>query len=173
MMDLIILSPADGLEVVHQNGVHDEPSNYGEDCVVSNDVDSSATETSETVSPNGNVEENFNQSDSAAPGNSSIAEIEGSNSNMDSKNMTIALEEVKITDQTEQPRAPKGLVKNKNAKAPSSSGVHASLTKRSKNGKDKQPSSAVSNVTLALDSRPRQSIKGRPFNDRQSEMAKV
>lgn len=80
---------------------------------------------------------------------------------------------MKITDQTEQSRAPKGLVKNKNAKAPSSSGVHASLTKRSKNGKDKQPSSAVSNVTLALDSRPRQSIKGRPFNDRQSEMAKV
>lgn len=91
MMDLIILSPADGLEVVHQNGVHDEPSNSGEDGVVSNDVDSSATETSETVSPNGNVEENFNQSDSAAPGNSSIAEIDGSNNNMDSKNMTIAM----------------------------------------------------------------------------------
>lgn len=80
---------------------------------------------------------------------------------------------MKITDQTEQSRARKGPVKNKNAKAHSSSGVHASLLKRSKNGKDKQASSAVSNGTSALESRPIQSIKSTSFNDRQSQLSKV
>ncbi|KAJ1404868.1 TPX2, C-terminal [Sesbania bispinosa] len=173
MEDPINLSPADGLGVVNQNGVHDEPSNSGEDGVVSNNLDPSVTE---TVTPNGNFE-NFNQSDSTATGNSSMVEMEGSNDSIESNNMTTSKEEeVKPTDQTEQSRAQKGPVKNKNAKAPSSSssGVHASLVKRSKNVKDRQASTAVSNGTSALDSRPRQSIikSSRSFNDRQSQFSK-
>lgn len=80
---------------------------------------------------------------------------------------------MKISDQTKQSRAPKGLVKNKNAKAPSSSGVHASLVNKSQIGKDKEASSSVSNGSSALDSLPRQSIKGsRSFNDRQAQLSK-
>lgn len=86
MMDPINLSPADGPEVVHQNGVHYVPSNSGEEGAVSNDLDPSVAE---TVAPNGNFE-NFNQSDSTAIGNSSMAEIEGSNENVDGNNMTIS-----------------------------------------------------------------------------------
>jgi len=79
---------------------------------------------------------------------------------------------MKISDQTKQSRAPKGFVKNKNAKAPSSSGVHAGLVNKSKIRKDKETPSSVSNGTLALDSRPKQSIKSsRSFNDRQTEFS--
>lgn len=80
---------------------------------------------------------------------------------------------MKKTVQTEQSRAQKGSVKNKNAKVASSSGVHANLVKNSKNAKDKPASSAVSNGTSALESRPKQSIKSRSFNDRQSQASKV
>ncbi|KAG4382619.1 hypothetical protein AAZX31_14G113000 [Glycine max] len=172
-MDPINILPADGVEVVHQNGVHDEPSNSGEDGGVSYDLDPSVPETAATVAPNGNFD-NFHQSDSAASDNSLVAEIKESNVNIDGTNMTIPKEEeVKISDQTKQSRAPKGLVKNKNAKAPSSSGVHASLVNKSQIGKDKEASSSVSNGSSALDSLPRQSIKGsRSFNDRQTQLSK-
>ncbi|TKY58142.1 WAVE-DAMPENED 2 [Spatholobus suberectus] len=171
-MDPINLLPADGVEVVHQNGVHDEPSNSGEDGGISYDLDPSVTETAETVAPNGNFD-NFHQSDSAANDNSFVAEIKESNDNIDGNNMTIPKEEeVKISDKTKQSRAPKGLVKNKNAKAPSCIGVHASLMNKSKIGKDKEASSTVSNGTSASDSRPRQPIKSRSFNDRQTQLSK-
>lgn len=87
MMDLSNVSPADGLEVVPQNGVHEQPSTPGEDGIVSNDLDSIVTETIETVAANGNFE-NFNQSDGTATENSSVAETKGSNDNIDDNNVT-------------------------------------------------------------------------------------
>ena len=73
-MDPSNLSPADGLEAVHQNGV-------------SNDVDPSVAEITETAAPNGNVE-NFNQLDSAATDNLSVAVVrEGSNDSRDGNNV--------------------------------------------------------------------------------------
>ncbi|XP_061376409.1 protein WVD2-like 5 [Gastrolobium bilobum] len=172
MMDPINVSPAEWLEVVHQNGVHDEPSNSGEVRVVSNDLDPGVTETTESVAPSGNSD-NFNRSDSVATDNTSVAEIKGSNDNMDGNNMTISKdEEGKITDQTGKLRAQTVPVKNKNAKAPSSTGVRASLMKRSKNGKDKEALSAVSNGTKALDSHPKQSIKSRSLSERQTQLSK-
>ncbi|XP_017408104.1 protein WVD2-like 5 isoform X2 [Vigna angularis] len=172
-MDPSNLLPADGVEVVHQNGVHDEPSNSGEDGGAPYDLDPSVTETAETVASNGNFDD-FHQSDSAAIDNSFVAEIKESNDIVDGNNVIITKEEdSKISDQTKQSRATKGLVKNKNAKAPSSSGVHASLVNKSKIGKDKEASSSVSNGTLALDSRPKQSIKSsKLFNDRQTQLSK-
>ncbi|RDY14609.1 Protein WVD2-like 5 [Mucuna pruriens] len=170
-MDPIILLPADGVEAVHQNGAHDEPSNSGEDGGVSYDLDPSVTEIAETVAPNGNFD-NFHQSDSAATDDSFVAEIKESNDNIDGNDMTIPKgEDLKISDQTKQSKAQKGLVKNKNAKAPSSSGVRASLVNKSKTGKDKEASS-VSNGTLASDTHPRQSTKSRSFNDRQTQLSK-
>ncbi|KAK7311066.1 hypothetical protein RJT34_08958 [Clitoria ternatea] len=170
MMDPIDLAPADGVEVVHQNGVHDEPSNSGEDSGVLNDLDLSVTVTAETVTTNGNSEI-FYQQDSVATDNSSAVEIKESNEKTDGKSVTVPKgEEVKITDQTKQSRAQKVPVKNKNVKVPSSS---ASLVNRSKIGKDKEPSLSVSNGTSTLDSRPRPSIKSsRSFNDRQTQLSK-
>ncbi|CAJ2675000.1 unnamed protein product [Trifolium pratense] len=169
-MDPINPLPADGLDVVHQNGVRDEPSNSGENGVVSNDLD---PHVAETIVLNGNLE-SFNQLESTATENPPVGEIEGSNDNVDGNNITSPKEkEVKITVQKEQSRAQKGPVKSKNAKVASSSGVHATLVKNSKTGKDKQASSAVSNGTSALDSRPRQQpLKTKSFNDRQSQLSK-
>ncbi|XP_020230306.1 protein WVD2-like 5 isoform X2 [Cajanus cajan] len=171
-MDPINLLPADdGVEVVHQNGVHDEPSNSGGDGCVSYDLDSSVAETEETVALNG-IFDNFHQFESAATDNSLVSEIEESNDIIDGNNTTNPKEEeVKITDQNKQSRAQKGLFKNKNAKATSSGGVRASLANKSKTGKDKEASS-VSNGTSASDSHPRQSIKSRSFNDRQTQLSK-
>ncbi|WJX16282.1 hypothetical protein P8452_06332 [Trifolium repens] len=165
--------PADGLDVVHQNGVRDEPSNSGEDGVVSNDLDPRVTEAMETIGLNGNLE-SFNQLESSATEKLPVGEIEGSNDNVDGNNIIIPkAKEVKITIQKEQSKGQKGPVKNKNAKAASSSGVHATLVKNSKIGKDKLASSAVSNGTSALDSRPRQQpLKTKSFNDRQSQLSK-
>ncbi|XP_045822318.1 protein WVD2-like 5 isoform X2 [Trifolium pratense] len=170
MMDPINPLPADGLDVVHQNGVRDEPSNSGENGVVSNDLD---PHVAETIVLNGNLE-SFNQLESTATENPPVGEIEGSNDNVDGNNITSPKEkEVKITVQKEQSRAQKGPVKSKNAKVASSSGVHATLVKNSKTGKDKQASSAVSNGTSAFDSRPRQQpLKTKSFNDRQSQLSK-
>lgn len=82
-------SPADGLEALHQNGVHEELSNSAKDGVVSN-VDPIVTEIIEIVAPNGNFE-NFNQSDSTASDNLSMAEIkEGSNDKKGGNYVTIS-----------------------------------------------------------------------------------
>ncbi|KAK7384711.1 hypothetical protein VNO78_30412 [Psophocarpus tetragonolobus] len=171
-MDPINLVPSDGIEVLHQNGVRDEPSNSGEDGGLSYDVDPSITETAATVAPNGDFD-NFHQSDSAATHNSFVAEIKESIDNIDDNNMTIPKEEdLKISDQKTQSRAQKTVVKNKNTKDPSSGGVNASLLNKSKTGKDKE-SPSISNGTSALDSRPRQSIKSRSFNDQLTQLSKL
>ncbi|TKY74731.1 WAVE-DAMPENED 2 [Spatholobus suberectus] len=171
MMDPSNLLPADGLEDVHQNGVREELSN-GKDGVASN-VDPGVTKIIETAAPNGNFE-NFNQTDSTATDYSSKAEIkEGSNDNVDGNNVTISKEEeVEIIDQMEQLKATKGPVKNKNAKPPSPRGVHASSVKKSKDGKDEEAASAVSNGTFTLDAHPRQPIKNRSLSDKQAWLSK-
>ncbi|OIW14391.1 hypothetical protein TanjilG_15746 [Lupinus angustifolius] len=160
MMDTSTLSPVvDGLEVVHRNSVHQDPSNSGEDSVVLNDLDINVIESTEIVASNANFETR----------NSSVAVIEVSDSN----NVNLSKEEeVKITNQTGQLKASKGPIKNKSAKTTTSSVVHASLVKRNKNAKDKETSSAVSIGTSALDSHTRQPIKNKSFNGRQTQLVK-
>nr|AMK47957.1 putative tpx2 family protein [Lupinus angustifolius] len=159
-MDTSTLSPVvDGLEVVHRNSVHQDPSNSGEDSVVLNDLDINVIESTEIVASNANFETR----------NSSVAVIEVSDSN----NVNLSKEEeVKITNQTGQLKASKGPIKNKSAKTTTSSVVHASLVKRNKNAKDKETSSAVSIGTSALDSHTRQPIKNKSFNGRQTQLVK-
>lgn len=80
---------------------------------------------------------------------------------------------MEIVDETEQARGPKGPAKNKNAKPPGPRGVHVSSLKKSKDGKEKEAASAVSNGTLAVDSHKRQPIKNKSFNDKQTRLSKV
>ncbi|CAL0319156.1 unnamed protein product [Lupinus luteus] len=169
MMDPSILSPADGLEAIHQNGVREESSNSGND-VVSNSVDPSVNGIAETVALNGNLE-NFDQSDSTVSSNSSMAAIkEGSIDTVDGNNAAISKEdEVKIMDQTVQSRAQKGHVKNKTLKLPSPRGTSSSLVKKSKDGKGEEAPPAVPNGTSALGSNPRQPTKNKSFNDKQTQ----
>ncbi|KAG5034221.1 hypothetical protein JHK87_009131 [Glycine soja] len=168
MMDPSNLLPADGLEEVHQNGVHDELSNSGKDDIASN-VDPGVIKIIETAATNGNFE-NFIQYDSTATDYSSK---EGSNDNIDVNNVTISKEEeAKIIDRTGQLKVGKGPAKNKNAKPPSPRGSHVSSVKKNKDGKDEEVASAVSNGTFALDSHPRQPIKNRSLSDKQARLSK-
>lgn len=80
---------------------------------------------------------------------------------------------MEIIDETEQSRLRKGPVKNKNAKSPSPRGVHTSSVKKNKDGKDEEAASSVSNGTFTLDSHPRQLIKNRSLNDKQTRLSKV
>ncbi|KAK7311877.1 hypothetical protein RJT34_10320 [Clitoria ternatea] len=171
-MDPSYLFPADGLEAVHQNGIHEELSNSGKVGVVSN-VDPSFTETTETASPNGNFD-NLSQSDSSATDNSSKAETkEGSIDKVDGNNVVISKkEEVEIIDQPKQLKLQKGPVKNKNAKTPTLNSVHTSSVKKSKDGKDQEATSAVTNGTTALDSHSRHPTKNRSFSDKQTQLSK-
>ena len=90
MMDPSNPSPADGLEVVYQNGVYEEPSYAGMDSVFPNDVDPSVAKISETASPNGNGE-NAVQLDKFATDDSSLQETkEESNDIVESNNVTIS-----------------------------------------------------------------------------------
>lgn len=89
-MDPSNFSPADGLEAFHQNGVHAEPSNSAKDGFVSNDVDPSLAEITETVTSNGNFENNV-PLDNTATNNLSVAEIkEESNGSTASNNVSIS-----------------------------------------------------------------------------------
>lgn len=76
-------------------------------------------------------------------------------------------------DKIEQSKTRKGPVKNKNAKLPSPKGVHTSSVKKSKDGKDGEAASSVSNGISALDSHPKQPVKNRSFNDKQTRLSKV
>ncbi|KAK7410265.1 hypothetical protein VNO78_00907 [Psophocarpus tetragonolobus] len=170
MMDPSTLLSADGLEV-HQNGIH-ELSNSGRDVIASN-VDPGVTKIIETVAPNGNFS-NFIQYDRTSIDYTSKAEIqEGSNDNIDVNNVTISKEvEGEIIGQTEQLKAGKGPVKNKNAKPPSPRVGHASLVKKNQDGKDEEVASAVSNGTFASDSHPRQTVKNRSLSDKPVRLSK-
>lgn len=87
MMDPSNASLADGLEGVHQNGVHEELSNSAKDGVVLN-VDPVVAEIVENVDPNGNYE-NFDQSDSVGNDNLSMEEMkEGTNDNIEGNDVT-------------------------------------------------------------------------------------
>ncbi|KAL3023387.1 hypothetical protein AAZX31_04G065400 [Glycine max] len=172
MMDPSNLLPADGLEEVHQNGVHDELSNSGKDDIASN-VDPGVTKIIETAATNGNFE-NFIQYDSTATDYSSK---EGSNDNIDVNNVTISKEEeAKIIDRTGQLKVGKGPAKNKNAKPPSPRGSHVSSVKKNKDGKDEEArlskhpgkSNAATSEESMEKSRPRL-LKKEPLDNLQGE----
>lgn len=89
MMDPSNHSPVDGLVVVHQNGVHEEPFHF-EKGVVSNDVDLNIAESINTDALNGNFE-NVVQLDNTATNDSSVGEVKGGPiDNMDSSYETIS-----------------------------------------------------------------------------------
>ena len=91
MMDPSNHSPVDSLEVVHQNGVHEETFNSGEGgVVVSNNVDHNVAEIIDMDALNGDFE-NVVQLDNTATNEPSAEVIkEGPIGNMDSSNDTVS-----------------------------------------------------------------------------------
>ncbi|MED6197950.1 hypothetical protein PIB30_061611, partial [Stylosanthes scabra] len=165
-MDPNNLSPDYGVEEVHQNGAFEEPEKQEENGVALNDVGDSVPQNKEDASPT----ENSNQLNSITTDDSYTRKNEESNDDMRENNVTVSKEEeLKTKDQMQQLKVRKAPVKNNNAKAPSSRGVHSSLVRRGKDGKAEETSSAVSNGASA---RSRQPAKTRSFNDRQNQLSK-
>ncbi|KAF7830293.1 protein WVD2-like 5 [Senna tora] len=172
MMDPSNHSLADGLEAIHQNGIHEEAFNSGKGGVVSNDINPNVAEITDALALNGDFE-NVVKLDDTATNDSCMGEIkEGSIDNVKSINVTISKEEeVKITIQTKQSRASKGPIKNKNVKPPSPKVIYASGPKKNKDGKDEEAPSGAPNGSLALNNRSRQPIKSRSFNEKQTQVS--
>ncbi|XP_054795102.1 protein WVD2-like 5 [Prosopis cineraria] len=168
MMDPINHSLVDGLKVVHQNGVHEEPFKSGK-----GDIGLNIAEIIDMDALNGNFE-NVVQLDSTATNDSSVGEMkEGPIDHTGSSNESISKEEKeKTNDQTKQSRVSKVPVKNKNGKPPSPKGILACGPKKSKDGKDEEAISSVSNGNLASKTHSRQHIKSGRFIEKQTQMSK-
>ncbi|KAJ7958775.1 Protein WVD2-like 5 [Quillaja saponaria] len=150
---------SDGLEVVHQNGVHEQLSNTEKNGVVLGNVNTNVAEATDNAAPNGIVETAVQLGESAT-NNSSIGEAnKGSN-----------VEEAKNMKQTKQPKASKGQGKSKNEKPPSPKSVSAGTTvKKSKDGKYVETPSTASNGSVVSSEQP---TKSRSFNGRQAHLSK-
>ncbi|XP_058785879.1 protein WVD2-like 5 [Vicia villosa] len=138
---------------------------------VDSNVDSVVTETEESgMVTNGDVE-NFDD-------DLCKEELkEGLNGKVEGNNVEILKDEDgEIGDETEKlkSRTSNGPVKDKKVKQLSGKGVNAGLVRKSKVGKDEEvaAAAAVSNGTLSLDSNPRQAVKSRALNDKQTRLNK-
>ncbi|XP_057958258.1 protein WVD2-like 6 [Malania oleifera] len=154
--------PANGSNEDHQNGVHEQLSDVGQEALISEKVNASTDGTTETAGPNGKLEA-IVKSDGSAQVNSPTGEVgEESNINTDNKSSTVPKEEGgKDACNLVNPKQKKGQGGSKNEK-PNAAG----LVKKSKDGKDAERTSVV-NGTFAANSRAKLPFKSRSFNDRQ------
>ncbi|XP_058785892.1 protein WVD2-like 6 [Vicia villosa] len=139
---------------------------------VDSNVDSVVTETDESVVVTNGDFENFDD-------DLCKEELkEGLNGRIEGNNVGILKDEdVEIGDETEKlkSRTSNGPVKDKKVKHLSGKGVNAGLVRKSKVGKDEEvaaAAAAVSNGTSSLDSNPRQAVKSRALNDKQTRLNK-
>ncbi|KAH8482754.1 hypothetical protein H0E87_030003 [Populus deltoides] len=143
------LFPDDGLETVHQNGVHEQSAAAGEDGVVSNNLSGSMGNTFKV--------------DDCTNDNLSTREVEGELKEGEAK--------VKDVDNSEKARSQKGSGKNGNAKPSNPKNVSATQVK-GKDGRDAVARTAVSNGSVAVNSQLKQPLKSNSFNERQGQASK-
>ncbi|KAI9118349.1 hypothetical protein K1719_010681 [Acacia pycnantha] len=167
MMDSSNLSPAAGLEEVHQNGVYEELADSGKHGVVSNEADPNAAEITGTVAQNGNLG-NDGLLDNTATDISVAESKEESNDSTVSNN--VAITKAKEVKNTEQLRTSKGPVKTKAVKPANPKGVHTSGVKKTKDRKDEEAQPSVLNGSLTSNSR--QPVKSKSFNDGKTQISK-
>nr|ABK95344.1 unknown [Populus trichocarpa] len=143
------LFPDDGLETVHQNGVHEQSAAAREDGVVSNNLSGSMGNTFEV--------------DDCTNDNLSTREVEGELKEGEAK--------VKDADNSEKARSQKGSGKGGNAKPSNPKNVSATQVK-GKDGRDAVARTAVSNGSVAVNSQLKQPLKSNSFNERQGQASK-
>ncbi|XP_011036554.1 PREDICTED: uncharacterized protein LOC105134022 isoform X2 [Populus euphratica] len=143
------LFPDDGLETVHQNGVHEQSAAAGEDGVVSNNL-------SESMGNAFKVDDCTNDI-------LSTREVEGELKEGEAK--------VKDADNSEKARSQKGSGKSGNAKPSNPKNVSATQVK-GKDGRDAVARTAVSNGSVAVNSQLKQPLKSNSFNERQGQASK-
>ncbi|XP_061951467.1 protein WVD2-like 5 isoform X2 [Populus nigra] len=143
------LFPDDGLETVHQNGVHEQSAAAGEDGVVSNNLSGSMGNTFKV--------------DDCTNDNLSTREVEGE--------LKEGEAQVKDADNSERARSQKVSGKSGNAKPSNPKNVSATQVK-GKDGRDAVARTAVSNGSVAVNSQLKQPLKGNSFNERQGQASK-
>ncbi|KAL9338789.1 hypothetical protein Peur_067804 [Populus x canadensis] len=155
------LFPDDGLETVHQNGVHEQSAAAGEDGVVSNNLSGSMGNTFKV--------------DDCTNDNLSTREVEGElKAYVGINGFSVSKEgeaKVKDVDNSEKARSQKGSGKSGNAKPSNPKNVSATQVK-GKDGRDAVARTAVSNGSVAVNSQLKQPLKSNSFNERQGQASK-
>ncbi|KAF5748183.1 serine/threonine-protein kinase PRP4 [Tripterygium wilfordii] len=174
VMDSDNLKPADGLEVVHLNGVHEQLPGSGEDDVVANNVNGISEGTSETTGGNGNLG-TAEMLDDSGTNNSPPAEPrEESNARVNNKKLTVSKEgKVKDADHTKQAKSVKFQGKSKIEKPSSPRNISATWVKKSKDEKDVGTTSTFSNGSVGSNPCAKQPVKINSSFDRQIHSPKV
>ncbi|XP_034917722.1 protein WVD2-like 5 isoform X2 [Populus alba] len=139
----------DGLETVHQNGVHEQSAAAGEDGVVSNNFSGSMGNTFKV--------------DDCTNDNLSTREVEGELKEGEAK--------VKDADKSEKARSQKGSGKSGNAKPSNPKNISATQVK-GKDGRDAVAQTAVSNGSVAVNSQLKQPLKSNSINEGQGQASK-
>ncbi|KAJ6674013.1 PROTEIN WVD2-LIKE 4 [Salix viminalis] len=139
------LFPDDGLETVHQNGVHEQSCTAGEDGVVSDNLGGSTGNTFKV--------------DDCTNDNPSTREVKGELKDGEAI--------VKDADNSE-----KGSGKSANTMPSNPKNVSATRVKKDKDGRDAVARNAVSNGSVAVNSQLKQTLKSKSFNERQGQASK-
>ncbi|XP_011036553.1 PREDICTED: uncharacterized protein LOC105134022 isoform X1 [Populus euphratica] len=155
------LFPDDGLETVHQNGVHEQSAAAGEDGVVSNNL-------SESMGNAFKVDDCTNDILSTREVEGELKVYVGINGFSVSKEGEA---KVKDADNSEKARSQKGSGKSGNAKPSNPKNVSATQVK-GKDGRDAVARTAVSNGSVAVNSQLKQPLKSNSFNERQGQASK-
>ncbi|KAF8400633.1 hypothetical protein HHK36_013932 [Tetracentron sinense] len=162
-----------GIEADHQNGVHEQLITSVEEGVILEKVNGNLKSDTETVGPNGSSEIVANLEENETL-NSSTGEVgEGSILDEESKGLTVSKElRLNDTEHTNHSKPQNGQGKIKNKKSSSPKHVVETLLKKSKDGKHAEATPAVSNGSVASNSRSKQSFalatSRKAFNDRQA-----
>ncbi|XWS72671.1 hypothetical protein CRYUN_Cryun02cG0060500 [Craigia yunnanensis] len=156
-MDSDNLLSAGGLEVAHQNGAYPQLRVSGDDSGISDNVNGNDEETFETYLQN---EMDYNGTTGEAR--------EGSNDFVESNGLIDYKEgEVKNNVKQSKPRKVQGKTKNEKPSGPKN--VSSALVKKSKDGKSAEATlTALNGGSVATNSRLKQPLKSRTFNERQA-----
>ncbi|XVF35596.1 hypothetical protein REPUB_Repub18cG0159700 [Reevesia pubescens] len=158
-MDSDNLLSAGGLEVAHQNGVYPQLRESGDGSGISDNVNGNVEETVKTYLQNG------------MDNNGTTGEArEGSNVEI---NGLIDSKEGEVKDNVKQSKPQKLPGKTKNEKPSGPKNVSSALVKKSKDGKRAEAKLTASNGgSVATNSRMKQPLKSRSFNERQANASK-
>ncbi|KAJ0031776.1 hypothetical protein Pint_12394 [Pistacia integerrima] len=169
LMDFDKLKVTDGLEVAQQNGDYMQFIVPGEHRDVSDDAYGTVEEVTETVRLNGDsgsVPELVERRISGEVRDGSNANVEGNDSNVSE------VGKVKNADTSRDSKPLKGNGTSKNEKPLNPKSVSSTLVKKSRDGKNAEASSTVSNGSVGMNSHSKQSFKTRSFNDRLPHLSK-
>ncbi|KAJ8751720.1 hypothetical protein K2173_025891 [Erythroxylum novogranatense] len=167
VMDSDNRAPVDGLDTVHQNGVLKPSPTSEDDYTVSSSVNGNPEKTLSPGAPNGNLE-NEHKLDDIAANSSSYNVTDGSEFLVGSIGLLPVSKdgEVKDLHNLEQARPRKGSGKSKNEMPLNIRNVSSIQMKKGKDVKDAGVSPAGSNGPVALNSRPKQPLKNKSFNEK-------